>query len=150
MVRQTPPRPLSPSQPGCAGGGAGAQHPGPSLRSAMFQETLQVRGAFSLGRDLKGAPMALCRAESSSFMEELPLNGSPGCCGEDAGPGKGSLALENGNSVWLSAAVHFGVADSRGQHADRLAPAAAHCAARPAAASPACACLLACRGNSPG
>lgn len=37
--------------------------------------------------------------------------------------------------------VHFGAADSRGQHGDRLAP---------AAASPACVCLLRAGRNSPG
>lgn len=34
MVRQPPPRPLSPGQPHCAGGGAGAQHPGPGLSAS--------------------------------------------------------------------------------------------------------------------
>lgn len=99
MVRQTPPRPLSLCQPSCAEGGAGAQHPGRSRHAAHLPCFGKPRGCEvpSPWRRSKGMYAALCRAEISSFTEEIPLDGSPGCCREDAkGPGEGMVVTRCG------------------------------------------------------
>lgn len=153
MVRQTAPRPLSPCQPRCAEGGAGAQHPGLSLQASDLPRFGKPRGCEvpSPWEGIRGGCPGLSAKQRFLLSRtKPPWTAAPAAAGGMRGLAKGAWRWEDGNSVWFLAEVHFGAADSRGQHADRLAPAAARCAARPAAASPACACLLGCKGNSTG